>query len=141
MRQRIIFFLLIFAILSSCSVPTATSASIPSGPPHKVIYYHSYKEMCNSTWETRDKRIKVVFGSGEKDVRVSVEGKEYHMDPDTFQYYTGVFNMESKVQGQYPNQLWTLFLVICPDSKTEAWFTLFSGGPVNSETGTLIRIP
>ena len=139
MRQRIIFLLLTFAILASCSVPTATGGKY-DGPPLTAIYYHGYKEMRNSAWETRDKRVKAVFGSREKDVRVSFEGKEYRLDPDTFQYYDGVFNMESEVRDAGTDQPWTLFLVMHPSSKTEAWFNLFSGGPVDSETGTLIRI-
>lgn len=130
-------FLLLFAILSSCSVPTATS-SVYDRSRSRSIYYHSYKEMCNSTWETRDKKIKVVFGSQEKDVRVSVQGTEYHLNPDTFQYDDGVFNMESRVQGQYPDELWTLILSMRPESKTTSWFDLFSGGPQqHEEIGTL----
>lgn len=141
MQQRIIVFLLVFVILGSCSAPNSqpsTKRDWSDLPPipEKVIYYHSYKEICNTVWETEDKKLRVVFGSAEKDVQVTYEDQVYLFDPSTFMYSDGIFTMESQIQraGSY---LWTLVFVMVPENKTEAYYNMFSGGPIRSKRGTL----
>ncbi len=134
-------FLMLFTILTSCFFPESRISEQNSISPHypdshiRPIIYRNYKDICNTTWQSEDQQVRVQFANQEKLASLFYKDKEYHLT--NFDYYDGIFAMETALQDQHTYTPWTIVVVLRPDSQNEAWFNVFGRGI--SEIGTLKR--
>lgn len=98
--MKIMFSLFVLMLLASCSesgsqITTQDSGNLSEAdtPADRVIYYHDFKELANTVWQSDDERVKSAFGAQEKDSTLEYKSGEHAITFNDYLYSDGTFSL------------------------------------------------